>query len=190
MQTITKMTLVESLKKSLPLVPEVECEFITHTLYEVIKSALWQRNIVYIPKVCKITPSIKEPRPVRLIKTGESFVMKHIHSFTTGTNKVSNIESGKLTKIALINQIAEAASTSKYNAEVAANVFYKAVALVKKGEHRIELRGLGVFYPRYYASKQLNNINTGKPQQKEPSIGVAFRISPALRKAIDKEYLP
>ena len=156
-------------------------------LVNIVQASIFKREVIYIPKVCRISVSLKSERIGRNPKTLEPAVISARHAVTTGI--IGNIvQSGKLIKSALISRLIDVEYSCKQATEIT-EAFYFMVEKVQSGDFRIEIRGLGVFYPRIYKSGTKRNPRTGESIQAEERVIVAFKCSPSLRKALDREYL-
>ncbi len=187
MKTLTKAHLVQVLTASVSGLSLNQAKHAANDLILEFKSAIFRRETVYVPTTCRINVNVKPPRPGRNPKTGQECIIPSIHSITA-SDTGKGIQSDKLTKQALIDELATLTYTHKQAKEMV-ETFYAFISRVKDGNHKIELRGFGVFYPRINTNSYRHNPLTGERVYPGVRTKVAFKCSPSLRKAMDEEYL-
>jgi nucleoid DNA-binding protein len=156
-------------------------------LVNIIKTAIFNKKLVYFPKHMKIGSSIKAERPGRNPKTGKGCTITARHSIRGGTGRFSSMER-KLTKINFIEELTKLGYSIKV-ATALVTIFYTFVGKVRDGSHCIQIRGLGTFRSSYIEGGTKRNPKTGDAVEKEGYYRPVFRCSDALRKSMDKEYL-
>lgn len=185
-KTLTKLDLREAIQQSCPDLSNVAAMQAVETVIGLFKSAIFNRNKVLLPMLGKIQSKIKVARPGRNPKTGETHEVAARHSITISTSGFNTATFGKT---ALVAVLVKDHGYCKWDATAIAACFYNAVAAVTDGQHRVELRGLGTFYPRMLAGGRTSrNPKTGESVITTERIKVAFKCSPSLRKAMDRHY--
>lgn len=91
-----------------------------------------------------------------------------------------------MTKLELVNVVADAAELTKKQAEVAVNSVLSAIADALKDGDKVQLIGFGTFEVKDVAEREGRNPKTGEtitiPASKKP----AFSASKALRDAVNE----
>lgn len=187
MKTLTKLDLAQTILTAMPVLTIDSAKLAAERLCSELKEAIFARETIYIPKVCRINVTVKKERTVRNPKTGEQYMLPPIHSVTSGNSR-NRIQSDKLTKSKLILNLKSAGYTLN-DATKLVEIFYGFIAKVLTGHYRIEIRGLGVFSPRIFRARVVRNPKTGEALTCLNSIKVSFKCSVSLRKAMDKVYL-
>lgn len=202
MKTLTRKDLISDIRTNTAFSLD-KAKRTAELLIMLIERAIYKRKAVYIPRVLRISSKVKEPRLGRDIHRNFPMTISRRHSITAQTVTCSNCEYGKYNKAALIADLTKPAwKFSAKEANVVADTFYAFIGKIKDGQHRIELRGLGVFYskqqvahsrPELIPNKRKSLL--GKMFSNTPTIKVAestrllFRVSPSIRKAMDETYL-
>lgn len=187
MQTLTKSDFAELILTKGITTSKFTAKQMAQDVVNLYKSAIFCRKTIYIPKLCRLNVIVKAARPGRNPQTGEAVTIARRHSITASNSGRGSMWN-KLTKSATI-RVLVTYSYTQLEAWKIIEAFYEMVRLVDAGTHRIELRGLGVFYPRTLAAGVKRNPKSGESIHKRASISVAFRCAPALRRAVDREYL-
>ena len=156
-------------------------------LVTIFKKAIFNKQLIYIPKHMKIGSSIKSERPGRNPKTGKDHMIAARHSIRATTNTFTMDD--KLTKSDFIEELTVSGYLFK-EATILVETFYKFIGKIRNGENRIEIRGLGTFRSELRkANDNARNPKTGAVVVKEAYYQPMFKCSDSLRKAMDKEYL-
>ena len=186
MSTLTKEYLSDSIFLSLELTAG-KAKKATEDIISVIKKAIFDKKLVYIPNHMKIGSSIKGERPGRNPKTGKDALVTRRHSIraTRGTFKGMG---NKLTKSGFVNSLVDIGYALS-DATILVETFYGFVGEVKHSDTRIEIRGLGVFRSVYCKKSIRRNPSTGESVNSKAHYKPVFKCSDSLRKAMDKEYL-
>jgi len=184
--SLTKVDLAQDIEDELGYNTARACEA-TNTIVDVVKKAIFDKKMVYIPKHMKIVSSIKDERPGRNPKTGEDHTIEVKHSIRAVKGTFSGMDY-KLTKHDFIDELVEKGYLNK-EATVLVEVFYKFVGKIKDGKARIEIRGFGSFRSEFRKARTVRNPKTGDKIDKEDFYQPMFKCSDSLRKAMDKAYL-
>ena len=186
MKTLNKSDLAEDISYELGLLL-VDSKKVANNIVSVIKSAIFTKKLVYIPKHLKIGSSVKNARIGRNPKTGEEYPITVRHSVRGGKGHFPNMQN-KLTKSDFITELAEIGYTLDV-ATTLVETFYKFVGKIKDGQNRIEIRELGVFHSEYRSARTVRNPKTGETLEKEEHYTPMFKCAKSLRESMDKHYL-
>ena len=189
MNTITKQTFIDAIRTMFPYLNEQRAKTIIEQIIDINKESIFKRYDIVLPKIGRITTVVKAPRTGRNPKTGEPYPIPALHAVTATRNN-RGIRAGKLLRSNIINSLVLYGHSTK-DATAYVDIWFSTLALVLTGNYRVELRGLGVFYPRTVKAGDVKrNPATGEPVViMNDTVHLAFRVAPSLRKAMDKQYL-
>ncbi len=186
MNTLTKQDLgdyiADALGMSFPAADDA-----ANLVVKIIKSAIFRREQIAIPRVMKITTIVKAARPGRNPKTGEDYVITPRHSIRASKASIG-VAGKRFCKSDFVAELRKHTFTTE-QANIIADTFYIFIDVITDGEHRVEIRGLGTFSSVTSAERMGRNPKTGETVIVASKIKPTFKVSPALRKAIDAEYL-
>ena len=186
--TITRAILANSLSELTGVTPKFSKDAI-EDLITIIQGALFQRDSVRIPKVCRIDVNVKKQRMGRNPKTGVPAVISARHSITASDTAIQREPIGAVVGKGSLVQSLISFGYSGREATAIVEIFYSVVASVSESGNTVALNGLGKFYPRTYKAGTLRNPKTGASVECAERVRVAFRASDRLRKSIDAEWL-
>jgi integration host factor subunit alpha len=126
----------------------------------------------------------KSPRPGRNPKTGEKYEISARR--TVSMRKAPQSEKPYLKRQDMLSRLKEALSEFK-NVDVVKvyNVFHEFIKSVEDKKHRVEFRGLGIFYPSVREAGEVRNPKTGKRTFSKERVRISFRPSKKMLKLIN-----
>lgn len=187
MKTLTKNDLTKTVMDNLGY-SENAANAATTGMIAIMKEAIYAKNTVYVPKVLKIVSTIKAARPGRNPKTGELVLINRRHSIRAVRSRLKFPMAGKLTKSAFIAQL-EKDGYSFGEATALVKTIYAFISVILSGNHRIEIRGFGVFSSTLTSGGIRRNPKTGESVNTKPKLVATFKCSDSLRRAMDNNYL-
>lgn len=186
-KTITKSLLIIDLKNKTGI-SDSDSELIINSLIDLIKSNLINKKSIMLKRIGTLAVLHKNSRSgVRNPITGEPMILKarnvvslrHTHK-DQNKIKTSDIEQ-ELYNITKINKI-------KYSIiQESINIFLDTINNIKNGDYRIEIRGLGVFYPTNVDAKWSRNPKTGEKVYVERKIKLSFKASKVINSELNKK---
>jgi integration host factor subunit alpha len=190
--TITKVDLAENLSARLgddDGYENLDTKALVNSFVSVIKTSLMSKQSVMLFKLGTLAVKFKKARKGgRNPKTGESCIV-------TARNVVTlNKTFKKDNKIKLHEIVDLTKSENEFTRELSAAFIRKAFKLfledfykLSEGNTRIEIRGLGVFYPALMKERNARNPKTGEKLRSKEYIKVAFKCSDMILTEINSE---
>jgi nucleoid DNA-binding protein len=190
--TITKVTLAENLSARLgdeDGYENLDTRPLIESFVNVIKNALMNKQSVMLFKLGTLAVKFKEARNgARNPKTGEPCMVSARHVVTLNkTFKTNN-------KIKLHEIVDLTKNDNSFTSELSPAFIRKAFKLflidfynLAEGNTRIEIRGLGVFYPALMKERNARNPKTGETLRSKEYIKTAFKCSDMILNEINSE---
>ena len=176
LNTLAKVDISSCLRENLISNNELSSSFV-ESIVDVLIDTLKSKKSILLTGVGTLSLNYKSARSgVRNPQTGEEFVVPEGYVVKLGKN---NGEVEKLNTSSIIQLIFE-----KYNGSVklpvitnAFKLFRECIKVVGNGDERIEIRGLGVFYPSVRMPYVGRNPKTGESVNVPKKIKVMFQCS-------------
>lgn len=161
----------------------VEAIEMVNDFVEHFKAALLAGSSIVITKHGRLVPRVKEGgRPVRDLSRGKQIEMKTTATVTF--SKTKKATGGKVTSRSLVQTFVEkfeGDQKKQYLAGYIASTFFACVARTRNENHRMEVRGLGVFRSQRLKARIGRNPKTGDKTQIEEAVYPRFKVSKPFR---------
>jgi nucleoid DNA-binding protein len=179
-KTITKLVLANDLVKNLN-VKEKDASFIINKLINLISDNLVKKKSIMLKNIGTLAISNKAQRKgVRNPITGKEMTLK---ARCVVSLKKTHKDKNKLKTSDLIDIIYNMEKENKIKYSIiqdCIHFFLDTIINVKNGNSRIEIRGLGVFYPTQVDAKWSRNPKTGEKVFVEKKIKLSFKTSKVI----------
>lgn len=154
------------------------------TVSSTVKEILSQKRSILLKNIGTLAVSYKNARPGRNPKTKEECEIASRYTITLRKGKGKGME--KINKPEILKILEQKLPHySKYIIAEAYKVFVFMISQISTGKIRIEIRGLGVFYPMFRKSGISRNPKTGEKIQTQEKIFVRFKCSKTILRTIN-----
>lgn len=181
LETLTMSDFTTAIKE-LSEIDREHAVLLAEGVISVFKTWFIQREGVRLSNVGTLQVKHKKARPGRNPRTGEAHQINERYSVTLSQTglKTPNGKTALIKKLS--DMFPDHPKATIYNAVSAISLFIKNV---EQGEHRIEIRGFGVFYPSIVSPKKGFNAIYKKDFISEKKIKIGFKCSPVLLKKVN-----
>lgn len=158
--------------------PIRELRGIVSVMIENLSNALQANKSIYLGKHGKLRTYTKQARP-------DSVFGPIPERMAVTLSSLAPTEGGKYLKSDFIAEIQTTAGLTSREARDVYKAFEGFLDLALEQKYRIELRGFGSFYPRYYAARMRHNPKTGVKIPMPETYTLAFKLAKKQRYAIE-----
>lgn len=183
LKTNTRKDIINYIKNNMTNQTEL-AEEITNNFFDFYLNSLRNKTSIMLKNIGTLAVNHKKARDGgRNPKTGETFKISERYVVTL--KKTFKCDK-KVTMKEIVQQVSESISEAKYSSvHEAYTLFLSCIYNVAKGEDRIELRGIGVFYPSIIEPRKSRNPLTGETIFTERKIKIGFKCSKKLLEEIN-----
>jgi integration host factor subunit alpha len=180
--TLTREDLAQTLfknKEKTGASTALEANKIAKTVILTYQSALLEGNSLALSRIGHLVILDKKARPGRNPLTGENFEVSARR--TVSMRKTPQSDRPYLKRQDMLLKLKEALSGFEdVNVVGVYDVYHDFIKRVTDKLHRVEFRGLGVFYPAVREAGEVRNPKTGEKKFSKERVKIAFRPSKKL----------
>lgn len=185
--TLTREKLAEALFENQPttgIKTMADASVIAKSVVLTYQNTLIAGNSLMLSRIGHLVVLEKSARPGRNPKTGE--VHEVSSRRTVSLRKTPKSNKPYLKRQDMLARLKESLSGHrKLKVEGIYDVFHRFIQRVLDKNHRVEFRGLGVFYPSVREAGEVRNPKTGERTQSEERVKISFRPSRELLRELN-----
>jgi len=182
LSTISKVDFEEQIKLKL-LVTETQSKTLADAIINAIASILISKKSLLLTGIGTLAVISKKSRMGRNPKNKEEFCIDERFSVTL---RKGTTDTERLNKPEIIDTISKLVpNLPVYKVKIAFEVLITLIKSLAEGGMRIEIIGLGVFYPTHYPEREVRNPKTGEKIITPEKLLIRYRTSKRIKDEIN-----